>query len=85
MEQLGIPTFILITAIGVGVLAGCILFLALASGYLRNPVHGVDPAGLMTQPAPNEFVTRAPAGSMAERQQNIEELLQRKERESLDI
>jgi len=83
MDQPGIPTYILITAIGVVMLAGFLLF-SLASGYLRFPVRGGGPHGQVAESAPNARATRAPAGSMAERRQNIEELLQRKERESPD-
>jgi hypothetical protein len=82
MEQPDIPTYILITAIGVVMLAGLILF-ALASNYLRAPVT-VGPLRRVAEAAPNSLAPNAPAGSMAERRQNIEELLQRKERESQD-
>lgn len=82
MEQPGIPTYILITAIGVVMLAGVIL-LSLASNYLRSPVT-VGPQRRVAEATPNSTAPRAPAGSMAERRQNIEELLQTKETESQD-
>jgi hypothetical protein len=79
MEQPGIPTYILIAAIGVVILAGFLLF-PLVTNYLRGSVSGAD--GRLAEPASNAPATQAPAGSMAERRQNIEELLLRKERES---
>lgn len=82
MEQPGIPTYILITAVAVVTLAGFILF-SVAVNYLRTPVTAIPLRGVK-ELAPNSPTPRAPAGSMAERRQNIEELLQRKERESQD-
>lgn len=84
MDQQDIPTYILITVIGVVILAGFLLF-SLASGYQRFAVRGDGPHGQVAEPARNaQPATPATAGSMAERQQNIEELLKRKERESQD-
>jgi hypothetical protein len=83
MEQAGIPTHILITAIGVVILIAFLLF-SLASYYLRFRVRSEGAHGRFAEHAPVATATPAPAGSMAERRHNIEELLQRKERESQD-
>ena len=83
MEQPGIPTHILITAIGVVVLVGFLL-LFLASNYLHPRVRSEGLHGRVVEPAPNASTSPTTAGSMAERRHNIEELLQRKERESQD-
>lgn len=83
MEQPGIPTPILIAAIGFVMLVGLLLF-SLASSYRRFHVEGGGLNRRVAEPRPDVPATRAPAGSMAERRQNIEELLERKERESRD-